>query len=40
MRMAQSTQMMKSAGVMALLCAFAQMALAVGLFFALKQHVV
>ncbi len=41
MRIAQShTPMMRNAEVMALLCAFAQLALAVGLFWALKGHIV
>jgi len=40
MRIAQSSPMMKNAGIMALLCAFAQLALAMGLFWALKEHIV
>lgn len=40
MKNVQTTQIMRNAGVMALLCAFAQMALAMGLFFALKEHIV
>jgi len=40
-RITQSnTPIMKNAGIMALLCAFAQLALAVGLFWTLKQHIV
>jgi hypothetical protein len=41
MRITQSaTPMIKSTGVMALLCAFAQLALAMGLFWAFKVHLV
>ena len=40
MRITQSSPMMKSAEMMALLCAFAQLALALGLFWALKGHIV
>jgi hypothetical protein len=40
MRIAQSSPMMKNAGIMALLCAFAQLALAAGLFWALRTHLV
>jgi hypothetical protein len=41
MRITQyNTPIMKNAEVMALLCAFAQLALAAGLFWALKQHIV
>ena len=41
MRITQSTTpIMKHAEVMALLCAFAQLALAMGLFWALKEHIV
>ena len=40
MRITQSTPMMKNAGIMALLCAFAQLALAMGLFWAFKGHIV
>ena len=41
MRITQSaTPIMKNAGVMALLCAFAQLALAAGLFWAFKAHIV
>jgi len=41
MRITQTTSpMIKNAEIMALLCAFAQVALAVGLFWALKGHIV
>jgi len=40
MKMTQSSPLMKNAEVMALLCAFAQVALALGLFWALKGHIV
>jgi len=41
MRITQNaTPIMKNAGIMALLCAFAQLALAMGLFWALKEHIV
>jgi len=41
MRITQTTSpIIKNAEIMALLCAFAQVALAVGLFWALKGHIV
>jgi len=40
MRITQTSPIMKNAGVMALLCACAQLALAVGLFWALREHIV
>ena len=40
MRITQMSPMMKNAGVMALLCAGAQLALAMVLFLALRGHIV
>jgi hypothetical protein len=40
MRTTQSSTMIKNAGIMALLCAFAQLALAMGLFWAVREHIV
>jgi len=40
MRITHTSRIMKNAEIMALLCAFAQVALAVGLFWALKGHIV
>jgi len=40
MRLTQISPMMKNAGIMALLCACAQMALALGLFWALRVNTV
>ena len=40
MRITHTSRIMKNAEMMALLCAFAQVALAVGLFWALKGHIV
>jgi len=40
MKLTQISPMMKHAGAMAILCAFAQMALAIGLFLAFRQHIV
>ena len=40
MRIAHTSRIMKNAEMMALLCAFAQLALAAGIFWALKGHIV
>ena len=40
MQITQVSPVMKHAGIMALLCAFAQVALAVGLFLAFRANIV
>jgi len=40
MKLTQISPMIKNAGMMALLCAFAQVALAFGIFWALKTSIV
>ena len=40
MKLARTSGIMKNAEMMALLCAFAQLALAVGVFWAFRGHIV